>query len=122
MNVGTNFTCKFGSQIKGPRTIVILMRENGQLNGLQFSRGEVLAGEGHKYADRAHSGVRSEATLDSTMAWAVFEVPSVGASDLLGGEDASESKEAGFRILKGRGDIVALMQQRSELGHWQGVL
>jgi len=91
------------------------MRENRQLDRLQISRREVLAGKGHKSANRAHSGVGSEAALNSTTNEVAFEGLVVGVADLLGGEDVSENKEAVSGVFEGRLDIVAFIQQRLEL-------
>jgi len=88
---------------------LVLMRENRQLDRLQISRREVLADKGHKSADRTHGSVGSEAVLNSTTNEVAFEALVVGAADLLGGEDVSESKEAVVWVFEGRRDIVAFI-------------
>ena len=91
------------------------MRENRQLYRLQISRREVLAGKGHKSANRAHGSVGSEAALNSTTNGVACDILVVGVADLLGGEDVSERKEAVGGVFEGRLDIVTFIQQRFEL-------
>lgn len=98
---------------------VVLVRKDGHLERLHIAGNEVLADERHKPGERADGGVGSEAALENATNAIALEVQSVGVVDLIGGEHASESKEAVFGVLELGWDVDTFLHQGFELRRGQ---
>jgi len=91
------------------------VRKNGKLERLQVAGGEVLAYIGPEAGESADGGLGSEAALENTTNAVALEIHVVGVVDLLGGEHASEGKEAVVGVLEQGWDIIAVVDQALEL-------
>lgn len=78
----------------------MLVGEDGDLERLHIAGPEVLADKRHEPREGSDGGVGGEATLEDTTNAIAFEVQVGGVVDLVGGQHASETKEAVVGVLE----------------------
>lgn len=100
----------------GERPNLTFMGEDGELERLQGTGGEVRPDEGHEAMESSDGSVGHETALqDATNAIAV-RVESVGTLDLLGRQHTSKLEKTMLRIFELRGNVSALVHEALEVG------